>query len=277
MLRPEPGPEPASQRTQWEKIFGPPKVAGAGGAVPDPRVTRIIDEDKKWAWDDVVRKVRRARIGLVILCTGKYAGFVPALVASAARHVNVPDMDLSPVLLTDSAGLLAAPPAGAIALPARHHPWPAAMLRRYAQILEHEEFLRGYEFLLHIDADMEFVGPVGAEILSAGLLATESPNLPAGRRQWFTGSLLGGETVAFLGALKEVQASIQSSPVRTEYPEEYWWNMWLDAHPPDVVLDGMYCFPDRPARKGQEPKIVTITPYRDNLKARIEKEKASGI
>ena len=117
---------------------------------------------------------RPLRIGLLIVATAKYTRFVAPLLESARKHFMVGEQ-VTAYVFTDRAEEI---PISAVALPVEHRAWPYATLLRYHHIAHYRERLLGEEFVFQVDADMQFVGPVGREILpdnSSGLVGVEHP------------------------------------------------------------------------------------------------------
>ncbi len=205
------------------------------------------------------------RIGVIVLATQKYINFVPPLYQSAKKHL-LKGYDVRYFFLTDlprEECPAAVEMPDAIRLSAVHYPsFIGTMANRYRQVLAHEKQY-DCDYLIHQDADMAYVSDVGEEIISPSVFATTSPNFPYGK-WWATGSLLGGQRETFLQALRETQAMIDAGPIDQRFPEEEKWNIWLSTHE-HMKLPVEYCTPDRPSRKGVDPKIVTLTTL-DKLK-----------
>ena len=209
------------------------------------------------------------RVGLVVLATQKYIQFLPALYASAKKHL-LKNHDVHYFFLTDNPrekcpAVVEFPDATLLAA-SHYDSFIDTMLNRYRQVLAHEKSYSEMDYLIHQDADMVYVDDVGDEIISPDVFATTSPNLPY-NKWWATGSLLGGQHDKFLNALRDVQSLIDNGPIHKQFPEEEKWNQWLLQHLPSVMLPVEYCYPDRPSRRDTNPKIITLT-TKDHLKAK---------
>lgn len=60
----------------------------------------------------------------------------------------------------------------------KHVGWPTVALRRYDSILQHAGILARYTHITHLDADLEFIRPVGAELRIEGVYLTDHPVMP---------------------------------------------------------------------------------------------------
>lgn len=143
--------------------------------------------------------------------------------------------------------------------------WPAATLYRYHILLDHERFIRDFDHVFLVDADMLFVAPVGAEVLGRtvatlhpGYVGVPAARLPFERRreshacvrggtQYYCGGFVGGEWEAFRQLAIVVRGQIELDDYKgvvAEWHDESHLNAALNLRPPDVVLSPSYCYPD---------------------------------
>jgi hypothetical protein len=111
------------------------------------------------------------RVGLLVAATGPYFRFVEPLLRSAAEHF-FPEDEVEAHIFTDADVVPNA--AGTHLHPWAHRPWPDGTIRRYHAYWDARDELIRCDFLVAMDADMRFVGPVGREIVGS-LMATPHP------------------------------------------------------------------------------------------------------
>lgn len=202
-------------------------------------------------------------VALVVLATGKYLEFVPSLVRSAKSHV----VGLARVfVLTD----VRPPDVDGVEvswLPWGQTSWPYSTLLRYRAITAYADVLRGFDHVLHVDADMAFVGPV--ELPQAvGVFAVQHPghvgvaagDLPYERRvgsrarvlpdeggRYVAGGVQGGTAAEYLSACGTMAGWLQDDLDHGVVPlwhDESVWNRYCITYPPATVLPVEYCMPD---------------------------------
>src|SRR5579859_6391000 len=167
--------------------------------------------------------------------------------------------------------------------------YPSETLHRYHTFLNYKNLLRRYDQLFYCDADMLFVAPVGEEIFSDGITATEHPGyvgLPGdperrpesiaylpNPRTYFCGGFLGGATEAFIKMAETIKTGVdidQENGVVAKWHDESHLNSYLYHNPPAKILTTSYCWPEVPAdyykniwqRAGRpvyEPKLLALT------------------
>jgi histo-blood group ABO system transferase len=124
------------------------------------------------------------RVGLLVTATARYTQFVPDLLSSVRRHF-LHGADVTGFVFTDRSEEI---PAGAVALPVEHRPWPYATLLRYHHVVRHAARLADCDYLFQCDADMRFVADAGSEVLpdgGNGLMGVEHPGF-CWRPSWWT-------------------------------------------------------------------------------------------
>ncbi len=167
--------------------------------------------------------------------------------------------------------------------------YPNETLHRYQTILTQESILLAYDQLFYCDADMRFVAPVGEEIFSNGITATEHPGYVGLRgdpetrpqstaylpnpRAYFCGGFVGGATEPFLRMATRIAYAIRvddSNGILAKWHDESHLNRYLFANPPAKVLTPEYCWPDvkddyykniwkSAGRPVYEPKLLALT------------------
>lgn len=180
--------------------------------------------------------------------------------------------------------------------------WPYPTLMRYHMFLEEEEYLQKFDYLFYLDLDMRVVNIVGDEILGKGLMMAQHPMYALSQNLWYpyepnpsstahinlpgrimqkdgnamfqplyaAGGFQGGETKDFIEAMKAMKAGIDTDLENNyiaRWNDESHWNKYLYEHPPSVVLDPSYVYPDSMIDgyykkiwgRDYTPRIVTLT------------------
>ena len=211
------------------------------------------------------------RVGLVILCTGKYDRFLQPLIDSAEEwFFKGEEYDI--YLFTDAPNrLLKAQRASIFPVAVEHKPFPYIAMDRYKFISEYD--FRA-DYLFYIDVDMRFVGEVGAEILprDKDLVATRHPGFwkhgwgskrthsasvayvpPSKWYGYACGAFEGGTREGFVKAsrdmwgniLRDVEkaAEIGHDGLLVDMADETYWNAYIKEHPVHL-LPPSYCYPE---------------------------------
>lgn len=180
--------------------------------------------------------------------------------------------------------------------------WPYPTLMRYHLFLAQEEYLKQFDYLFYLDLDMRIVNYVGDEMLGDGLTAAQHPMYALRQSFWYpyepnpesaayiktpgrlvqagdknvfqplyaAGGLQGGTTDTFLDAMHTMRRTIDEDFGRNyiaRWNDESHWNKYLFDHPPSVVLNPSYVYPDSMVQEyyvklwGRDypPKIITLT------------------
>jgi hypothetical protein len=234
--------------------------------------TSGMDKDKNCN----VCEYHAPRIGLVILCTGKYSIFLNPLLDSAEEWFFKGE-NYDVYLFTDGPVTRIHDHRSTIfPIEVEHSPFPFIAMKRYKFISEYRDVFRAQN-LMYIDVDMKFVGEVGAEILpdERGLVATRHPGffkygwgsrkthvrstayVPEDKRiRYMCGAFEGGETKKFVEASEtmwnniledfETAAKIgytHNYGVLADFADETHWNAYLKGHP-YKELSPSYCYPE---------------------------------
>lgn len=203
------------------------------------------------------------KIGLLVIATGKYVEFLPALYESILKYF-LPKHEVKMIVFTDRLGSV---PEGAIPCYFHHFPWPAPSLLRYKMFNRYRETLREFDYLYYCDADSLFVGPVGEEVLTE-MVAVEhfeyigrNPReFPLERNRQSTacvgdgdvshlvcGSFWGGKTKKFLEMVaaleKDVDADLAKGLMAVSNYDMAYLNKYVGAHPKTKILNPEYCYP----------------------------------
>jgi len=222
-------------------------------------------------------------VGLVVIATGSYQQFLPKLISSAERFLagltavyvisdRRPELDTSVALHW---------------LPWGHTDWPYPTLLRYRAMTAYSAKLSGVDFLLHIDADMEFVGPVNLAAFSdtfavlhpgfAGKdrslypyesrLSSSAYIKPSSGLKYVAGGVQGGRTLAYLDACSMMAAWIQQDLDNGLIPvwhDESIWNKYCCEYPLVAILGSEYCRPDYDP--GLSPRILALSKDHDRVR-----------
>ena len=228
------------------------------------------------------------RVGLCIVCTGRYDRFLQPLLDSAEEWFFKGEA-YDVYIFTDAPhASLRASRATIFTEAVEHHPFPFIAMEMYKFIAEYKGFRA--DNLFYIDVDMKFVGEVGAEILPdhRGLVATRHPGfwkygwgsrkchplsqayVPEQQRvSYVCGAFEGGSKEAFMEASREMWANILRDAeksteigwttnygVLADMHDESHWNAYIKKHPAKL-LPPEYCYPET-WHIPFEPKIYAL-------------------
>lgn len=169
--------------------------------------------------------------------------------------------------------------------------WPYPTLLRYHLFLQQEEYLKKFDKLLYLDADMLVVQDIGVEIFGEWLTCAKHPMyalarsyippyepnpnssayiprfgqiLTDGGKLWFdpiyaAGGIQGGATQPFIDAMWTMKRSIDhdlQNNYMAIWNDESHWNAYLFYHPNDklVVIGPEYVYPDSLIQDYYEPR-----------------------
>ena len=241
------------------------------------------------------------KIAVVVICLNKpYWEFVTPMIESA-RKFFLRGHDVDFIAFTDMPKDTVI---DAKIIPTEPFEWPLPTLYRFHVFLRQEELLKEYDFIYYIDCDMKFVARVGDEILpTKGLMGSVHPMyfirqeyippyepnkkstsyIPRpgrvlednGKKKfqplYFAGGFQGGRTEDFIEAMKVMKGWIDTDFSDNGYipiwNDESVWNKYLFKHPPTVVLDPSYVYPDslnksyyqRVWGRNYVPRLITLT------------------
>lgn len=210
---------------------------------------------------------RPARVGLLVVATGRYIDFVPPLIESARKHF-CKGHQVTYFVFTDRSRSL--PPAeDIVCLPHQRLGWPYDTMMRYHAYVNNRDLLATQDYLYACDADMLFVDSVGDEIFGERV-ATLHPGFFNKPRQqysceydtnplstacihewegthYFAGGFYGGSAAEVLKIVETNVANIDcdlEKGIIARWHDESHWNRYCIDHPPTVVLSPAYCYPE---------------------------------
>ena len=210
-----------------------------------------------------------AKVGLIIMATGKYTVFIEPLMSSADKYF-CKNHDVTYFVFTDG---YITPRDNLVCIYQERLGWPYDTMCRYHVYLKNQEILETQDYLFACDADMLFVGNCGDEILGERV-ATLHPGYfgkpgPHGetdhrskayipkklRKNYYCGGFYGGTAKEVLNIAKTNAAFIDddlSNGLIARWHDESHWNRYCVDHPPTVILSPSYCYPeswDLPCKK----------------------------
>lgn len=217
------------------------------------------------------------KVALVSICLNKpYWQYIVPMFQSAEKFF-LKGHEVNFIVWSD---MLPESVTGIKVIPTEPFEWPLPTLYRYHLFLKQEELLRDYDYVFYCDADMEFVSPVGDEILGEGLTGAQHPMYATrieyippyepnkestafiprpgrvltddnGKKRfeplYFAGGFQGGRTDDFIKAMKVMKDNIDKDFSRNYiaiWNDETHWNKYLFDNPPAVVLSPSYIYPD---------------------------------
>lgn len=150
-----------------------------------------------------------------------------------------------------------------------HEPHPYGTLHRYAYYLQKQNFIEKYDYVFHIDADMEFVQKIGNEIISQrvctvhpGFYKNKVRDFTYENRQeshayinknnlsddtkYYQNCLQGGTSSEFITMAKVINnwtIDDEKRNIIALWHDESYMNKYMLTHPPTLELDPSYAFP----------------------------------
>lgn len=201
-----------------------------------------------------------AKIGLLIVATGRYISFVDPLIQSAETFF-CKNHEVTYFVFTDS-------DRGSTDriryVYQKKLGWPFDTMMRYHMYLANQDFLIGQDYLFSCDADMLFKGVVGDEILEERV-ATQHPGFYKGGgtyetnpkskacvfsnegEYYFAGGFYGGATQEFLKIAKTNACNIDEdyrNGIIAVWHDESHWNRYCIDRKPTLILSPAYCYPE---------------------------------
>lgn len=223
-----------------------------------------------------------SRVSIAVIATGRYRGFVDALLESARKFL-FPECEREFLLFLDEA------PTGlgvdCHVYPAEHQPWPLVTLRRFATVLAAEDRIAVADWFLFLDADMRVASPIAlSDIFDETRLLTgvRHPYVPPGppfplerdRRSaafvahgreaahYWQGCLWGGRSPEALAMIRELAASVaadQARGITARWHDESHLNRYFGEHEARVkTLDPGFALPDIETSLSYRPRILHL-------------------
>jgi hypothetical protein len=211
------------------------------------------------------------KIALICIATGEqYWPFAKTMIRSAKKFFYPEGIDV--FLFSDC--FIDSYPADIIKQMVIIEPkgFPKETLFRYHTMLILEKELETYDQIFWVDADMEFVAPVG-NIYSQGITATLHPGYPeggpgvpestrpqstaylVGNKYYFCGGFNGGNAQAYLKMARTLRDNIDKDlewGCIAIHNDESHLNHYLHYNPPAKILTPAYCYPEPTAGPGYD-------------------------
>ena len=218
---------------------------------------------------------KRYKIGVCITAMESYDTCAQSLIESGRRYFCV-NHDVTYFVFTCSDKIFDAP--DVVKICRSPMGWPYDILKRVHLYEDRRHLLEGMDYIFAMAASMEFVAPVGNEVLS-DLTAVQHPAFmrrrgayenkknstafvnPHEGEHYFTSRFCGGSKDEFLKLIstvkKQIDADLVHGYIARMYDESYLNRYFID-HPPTKILSPSYSYPidwklDVP------PKIVTVS------------------
>ncbi len=198
-------------------------------------------------------------IGLLIVATGRYIDFVPALIASARKNFCT-NHEVTYFVFTDGA----IEGDDIVRIEEKRMGWPYDTMMRLAMYHLHRAQFETMDYLFAIDADMRIENTVGDKILS-DRVATLHPGYFGGRgtyetrrestacvsggegTRYFAGGFNGGSQEEFLKMVRTITINIATDLSRNIvaiWHDESHINRYFIDNPPTKILSPAYCYPE---------------------------------
>ena len=205
-------------------------------------------------------RAEAAKVGLLIVATGKYIHFVAPLIQSAEKYF-CKDHEITYFIFTDQEPISLP---NAIYVYQEKLGWPFDTMNRYHIYEKNWNLFKEQDYLFASDADMLFVADVGSEILGERV-ATLHPGFVGKRgsyetnaqskacvkrgegQYYFAGGFYGASREAFHHIIKTNIRCIDddlSKGLIAVWHDESHWNRYCIDFPPTVTLNPSYCYPE---------------------------------
>jgi histo-blood group ABO system transferase len=203
------------------------------------------------------------KIGLLVISTNKYINFLQPLISSADSFF-LKEHDVTYFIFTNQKDIKIDTNRQVIFNYVDHREWPWMTLGRYRIFENNSVILSKMDYLYYCDADMRFVGMVGAEIFG-DRVATLHPGY-IGRRgtpetnpissacvypyedmQYFAGGFNGGTSTEYLKMSEILSDNIEldfNRGVIAIWHDESHMNRYFIDNRPTLILDPSYCYPE---------------------------------
>lgn len=217
------------------------------------------------------------KIGILVIATNKYIIFAEQLLESIRKYfMKDTPHEVTLFVFTNHRKV----PAGAVRIHQKHRKFPYPTLMRYHMFSRNRAKLESMDYLYYCDVDMQFVAPVGEEILG-DRVATLHPYfyntepaqfsyerrpestafIPVGEgKHYFCGGFNGGKKDVFLEMAEKISRNVDADKKKglvAEWHDESHLNRYMLDNPPTLILPPSYCYPE-----GQsipfEPKLLAL-------------------
>lgn len=208
----------------------------------------------------VISECSAAKVGLLIMATGRYDHFVAPLIDSADTYF-VPGHDVTYFVFTDGT----IPERDDIVrIEQKRLGWPHDTLMRLPLYYRHRDKWADMDYVYSCDADMLFVDVVGDEIFSERV-ATQHPGYinkrgtyearqvstayvaPDEGEIYFAGGFNGGSKKGFehfsRTVTQQIIKDLEHNFIAVWHDESHINRYFID-YPPSVVLSPSYCYPE---------------------------------
>lgn len=236
------------------------------------------------------------KIGLCLICTGKYEMYLYHLLDDVYKHFFLTD-DVTVYLFTDKYHIRidSLQPwidrFEVIQLPISSYKFPEASLFRFRMFNEVHDVFTDEDYLYFMDVDMNIVADIGHDMLPVDEMVgvhharcwsaegtwevrqnCRAYVPPEKRLVYYAGGVFGGTKDAFMNMSFELDRDIRKDHLdglQAVWHDESYLNRYFADHPP-TVLDPTYCFPPNPAPELSgftDPKIVCIVKDHKKIRA----------
>lgn len=214
--------------------------------------------------NDTIQSQKKARVGFLVVATGKYIRYIEPLFKSAEQYF-LPGHERTFFVFTDH---IEEAPTGPHIVPVfqKRLGWPYDTMMRCKMYIDHKELYEGIDYLFACDADTLCIDTVGDEILG-DLVATRHPCFEGGTRgnyEWdphsvayvaynegeyyFAGGFYGGKTSEFLAMNQTMYEHIEvdlGNGIIPRFHDESHLNRYFIDHKPTLILSPEYCWAPR--------------------------------
>jgi hypothetical protein len=212
------------------------------------------------------------KIAFLSIATNKYINYIPKLFESLDKYAfNDNDVQLSLLVFTNqNISFKPSNKIQGITTNVTHVPFPLVSLLRYHYYYAVKEQLQNFDYIYHLDCDLEIVKPISKEILGERV-CVEHPgmNKDYTHRQlfpydynssskayvppnlgtcYYQNCLQGGSSLEFIkmcSLLKDnIEVDLRNNYIARWHDESY-MNCYMAYNPPTIVLPKTYAYPEK--------------------------------
>lgn len=235
------------------------------------------------------------KIGIFLICTGKYDIFLQPLIDSLDKYFFTKDPLVIYLFSDKTPALKMSKRISLVRYRIEHKPFPSPTLHRYKYFSTLARVTTDYVF--YMDVDMKLVGRVDREILPfkkehQGIVATLHPGFYRGgggwcnnkdslaytqedlRNKYYAGGFQGGRTKEYLKLCKILADNItcdEKKNVIATWHDESHWNAYLNQKTPKS-LTPQYCMVEEKHLRSEwgidhfTPKIIALAKDHEKLR-----------
>lgn len=231
-------------------------------------------------------RIKKIKISLLLIATGKYDKFIQQLVTSADKfYFNDLNYDVEYTLFTDKQDLNLNSKRKINIINIEHKPFPYATLDRFKHFSQNKNHLNQYDYLHYVDVDSKFVSDVSTEALGSLVGVRHCGYFNGGGtfednkksvfylehdkyKHYYGGGFSGGSSEEYLKmsdwCFNMIEKDLNDG-IMPRWHDETALNRYFVDHEPEIKLTPSYHYPENSSAYLEkwkpykfEPKIVLL-------------------